>query len=125
VSVSLRDDQLDRAAPFGVLCDEDLVVLRQGPSWDRLGVSLVGRPLLDSIEIVRPLGLSTIDEMRAHRDSMLLMRVLPGGPRMRFQMVDVAEPAGLLLIGNPIVSSSEELERLGLSVFDFSPVDQT
>ncbi len=125
MSISLRDDDLDRAAPFGVLCDEDLVVLRQGPSWDRLGLTLVGRPLLESLEIVRPLGVSTIGHMRAHRDSMLLMRVLPEGPRMRFQAVDVADPAGLLLIGNPIVSSSQELERLGLSAADFSPVDQT
>jgi PAS domain S-box-containing protein len=125
VSISLRDDDLDRAAPFGLLCDEDLVVLRQGPSWSRLGLTLVGRPLLESVEIVRPLGVSTIGHLRAHRDSMLLMRVLPEGPRLRFQAVDVADPVGLLLIGNPIVSSSQELERLGLSAADFSPVDQT
>jgi len=125
VSISLRDDDLDRAAPFGVLCGEDLVVLRQGPSWARLGVSLVGRPLLEVLEIVRPLGVSTIEQIRAHRDSMLLMRLLPEGPRLRFQAVDVEDPAGVLLIGNPIVSSSAELDRLGLSAADFSPVDQT
>jgi PAS domain S-box-containing protein len=125
VSIRLHEENLDQAAPFGVLCDEDLVVTRQGPSWSKLGVSLVGRPLLEQLQVVRPVGISSLAQMRTHRGSMLLMRVLPSGPRMRFQMVDVAEPAGLLLIGNPIVSSSEELERLGLSVFDFSPVDQT
>jgi len=125
VGVRLDDDDLDRAAPFGVLCDESMTVLRQGPSWSRLGADLVGRPLLESLEVVRPLGVATLEDIRRHRDSMLLMRVLPDGPRMRFQAVDVAEPRGILLIGNPIVSSSQELEALGLSAADFSPVDQT
>ncbi len=125
MSIQFRDDDLDRAAPFGVLCGEDLVVRRQGPSWARLGVTLVGRPLLEVLEVVRPLGVSTIEQIRSHRDSMLLMRLLPEGPRLRFQAVDVADPAGVLLIGNPIVSSSQELDRLGLSAADFSPVDQT
>lgn len=125
MSIRLNEENLDQAAPFGVLCDEDLVVTRQGPSWSRLGVSLVGRPLLEQLEVVRPIGVASLAQMRTQRDSMLLMRVLPGDLRMRFQMVDVAEPAGLVLIGHPIVSSAEELERLGLSVFDFSPVDQT
>jgi len=125
MTIRLRDDDLDRAAPFGVLCDEDLVVLRQGPSWRRLGVEMVGRHLLEVLEVVRPLGVVGLQDIRKHRDSMLLMRLLPDGPRMRFQAVDVDEPAGVLLLGNPIIASSQELEALNLSAADFSPVDQT
>ena len=123
--VRFEDDDLDRAAPFGVLCDEDLVVRRQGPSWARLGLSFVGRPLLEAFEVVRPAGVHSVEGLRGHRDSMLLLKVLPDGPRMRFQGLDVSDPPGLLLLGNPIVASSQELDALGLSAADFSPVDQT
>ena len=37
------NDDLDRVAPFGVLCDESLTVTRMGPSWRRLGDVFVGR----------------------------------------------------------------------------------
>jgi PAS domain S-box-containing protein len=125
MGVRIEDDDLDRVAPFGVLCDESLTVTRVGPSWRRLCEAFVGRPLFDVFEAVRPTGLSTIESVRRHRDAMLLLRLIPTGPRVRFQVVDVSEPSGVLLVGTPVVSSSEELERLGLSSADFSPIDQT
>jgi len=125
MGVRIEGEDLDRVAPFGVVCDESLVVTRMGPSWRRLGADVVGRGLFDAFEVVRPAGLSTIETVRAHRDSMLLLRVRPSGPRVRFQVVDVSEPAGVLLVGTPVVVSSEELDRWGLSASDFSPIDQT
>ena len=125
MSIRIEGDDLDRVAPFGVLCDEDLVVIRTGTSWNRIAADFVGRPLLDVFDVVRPAGLTTIDAVRRHRDSMLLLRLRGDGPRLRFQVVDVAEPSGVLLIGTPVVASSEELDKLGLSAGDFSPIDQT
>jgi len=125
MGVRIEDDDLDRVAPFGVLCDESLVVTRVGPSWRRLSDDFVGRPLLEVFEVVRPSGLATIESVRRHRDSMLLLRLSPSGPRVRFQVVDVSEPSGVMLVGTPVVASSEELDRLGLSAADFSPIDQT
>jgi PAS domain S-box-containing protein len=125
MGVRIEDDDLDRVAPFGVLCDESLVVTRVGPSWRRLSDDFVGRPLLEVFEVVRPSGLATIESVRRHRDSMLLLRLAPSGPRVRFQVVDVSEPSGVMLVGTPVVASSEELDRLGLSAADFSPIDQT
>jgi len=125
MGVRIEGDDLDRVAPFGVVCDESLVVTRLGPSWRRLGADLVGLGLFDAFEVVRPAGLSTIETVRAHRDSMLLLRLRPSGPRVRFQVVDVSEPAGVMLVGTPVVVSSEELDRWGLSASDFSPIDQT
>ncbi len=125
MGVRLEDDDLDRVAPFGVLCDEALVVTRVGPSWRRLTEDFVGRSLFDVFDVVHPAGLGSVESLRRHRDSMLLLRLLPGGPRVRFQLVDVSEPSGVMLVGTPVVSTSEELDRLGLSAADFSPIDQT
>ena len=113
MGVRIEDDDLDRVAPFGVLCDESLTVTRVGPSWRRLGDDFVGRHLFDVFDVVRPAGLSTIESVRRHRDSMLLLRLTPSGPRVRFQVVDVSEPAGVMLVGTPVVASSEELDGLG------------
>ncbi len=125
MGVLLEGEDLDRVAPFGVLCGTDLVVTRTGPSWARLTADFVGRPLLDVFDLVRPAGIDSVEGLRRHRDSMLLLRLKPRGPRLRFQVVDVSEPPGVMLVGTPVVSSSEELERLGLSAADFSPIDQT
>lgn len=125
MGVLLEGEDLDRVAPFGVLCDTDLMVTRTGPSWTRLTDDFVGRPLLDVFDLVRPAGVDTVEGLRRHRDSMLLLRLKPRGPRLRFQVVDVSQPAGVMLVGTPVVSSSEELDRLGLSAADFSPIDQT
>lgn len=125
MGVLLEGEDLDRVAPFGVLCDTDLVVTRTGPSWARLTADFVGLPLLDVFDLVRPAGIDSVEGLRRHRDSMLLLRLKPRGPRLRFQVVDVSEPPGVMLVGTPVVSSSEELERLGLSAADFSPIDQT
>jgi PAS domain S-box-containing protein len=125
MSVRMEGGDLDRVAPFGVLCDESLTVLRVGPSWVRLTDGFVGRHLLDVFDVVRPAGVATIEAVRRHRDSMLLLRLHGDGPRLRFQVVDVSEPPGVLLIGTPVVASSEELDKLGLSAADFSPIDQT
>ncbi|MFN8157589.1 MAG: ATP-binding protein [Candidatus Nanopelagicales bacterium] len=125
MGVLLEGEDLDRVAPFGVLCDTSLVVTRTGPSWARLTTDFVGLPLLDVFDLVRPAGIDSVDGLRRHRDSMLLLRLKPRGPRLRFQVVDVSDPAGVMLVGTPVVSSSEELDRLGLSAADFSPIDQT
>ena len=125
MGVLLEGEDLDRVAPFGVLCDSSLVVTRVGPSWSRLTQDFVGRGLLDVFDLVRPSGIEGIESLRRHRDSMLLLRLRPQGPRLRFQVVDVSEPPGVMLVGTPVVSSSEELDRLGLSAADFSPIDQT
>ena len=125
MGVLLEGDDLDRVAPFGVLCDGALVITRAGSSWGRLTDHIVGRGLLDVFDLVRPAGIEDIEGLRRHRDAMLLLRLRPEGPRLRFQVVDVSEPPGVLLVGTPVVSSSEELDRLGLSAGDFSPIDQT
>ena len=124
MGVLIEGGDLDRLAPFGMLCDSSLVVTRVGPSWARLTSGVVGRGLLDVFDLVRPVDIDSLAGLRRHRDS-LLMRLKPGGPRLRFQVVDVSDPVGVLLVGTPVVSSSEELERLGLSAADFSPIDQT
>ena len=125
MGVRLEDDDLDRVAPFGVLCDEDLRVRRVGPSWRRLVPDFAGERLLDVFDVVRPAGIANLSDIRAHKDSMILLRLRPSGPRVRFQAVDVSDPSGVMLMGTPVVSSSEELDRLGLSAADFSPIDQT
>jgi PAS domain S-box-containing protein len=125
MGVRLEDGDLDRVAPFGVLVDEDLVVRRLGPSWLRLTVDFTGRNLLEVFDVVRPAGIESVASLRQHRDSMLLLRLRPSGPRLRFQAIDISEPRGVLLTGTPVVSTSEELDRLGLSAADFSPIDQT
>lgn len=125
MGVRLEDGDLDRVAPFGVLVDEDLVVRRIGPSWLRLTDDFSGRSLLEVFDVVRPAGIESVEALRQHRDSMLLLRLRPSGPRLRFQAIDISEPRGMLLTGTPVVSTSEELDRLGLSAADFSPIDQT
>ncbi|HET7902076.1 MAG TPA: ATP-binding protein [Candidatus Nanopelagicales bacterium] len=123
--VLIEGADLDRVAPFGVLCDSELVITRTGPSWSRLAPDFVGLPLLEVFDLVRPAGIDSVEGLRRHRDSMLLLRLKPRGPRVRFQVIDVSAPEGVMLVGTPVVSSSEELDRLGLSAADFSPIDQT
>jgi PAS domain S-box-containing protein len=125
MGVLIEGGDLDRLAPFGVLCDSALTVTRVGPSWSSLTDDFVGRSLLDVLDLVHPVGIDGIEGLRRHRDSMLLLRLRPQGPRLRFQVIDVSEPPGVMLVGTPVVSSSEELDRLGLSAADLSPIDQT
>ncbi len=115
----------DRIAPFGVLCDENLVVSRAGPAWARLRADLVGRALLEAFDVLRPDGVDGLESLRRHGSEPLLMRLRPSGPRVRFQVVDVDDPVGVVLVGAPVVSTAEELDTWGLTPDDFSPVDQT
>ena len=48
MSIRIEGDDLDRVAPFGVLCDEDLVVVRTGTSWNRLTADFAGVQFLDA-----------------------------------------------------------------------------
>jgi len=125
MGVLLEGDDLDRVSPFGVMCDESLTIVRAGPSWRRLTDDFVGRSLFEVFEVVRPAEITSLASLRRHRDSLLLFKLRPTGPRLRFQIIDVTDPAGVMLLGNPVVSSSEELDHLGLSAADFSPIDQT
>ena len=61
----------------------------------------------------------------AARDSMLLLRLRPLDPACGSRSSTSPSPSGVMLLGTPVVSSSEELDRLGLSAADFSPIDQT
>ncbi|CAB4845899.1 unannotated protein [freshwater metagenome] len=125
MGVLIEVDDLDRVSPFGVICDESLTIVRAGPSWRRLTADMVGRSLFDVFDVIRPAGIDSIDSLRLRRESLLLFKLRPGGPRVRFQIIDVTEPVGVMLLGAPVVSSSEELDQLGLSAADFSPIDQT
>jgi PAS domain S-box-containing protein len=116
---------LDRLAPFGITCDASGVVVRTGPSLARLVPDLVGRPLLDALAVVRPAGVTDVTDLLAVRDSFVLLRSLEQGLDLRMQVTPLREPQGMLLVGSPVVGSSDELEARGLSAADFSPIDQT
>lgn len=125
MTVRLATADLDRLAPFGVLVDDVGTIAHVGPSLRRLAPDLAGRLLFDEAEIVRPLGLTDVAGLRGLQDSLVVLRLRSLDLPFRFQVVASQEPAGLLLVGTPVVATSEELERRGLSATDFSPVDQT
>jgi PAS domain S-box-containing protein len=125
VTVLLATADLDRLAPFGVLVDDAGTIVHVGTSLHRLAPGLVGRQLFDELEIVRPLGLTDLEGLRGLQDSLVVLRLRTLDLPFRFQVVASRQPAGLLLVGTPVVATSEELERRGLSANDFSPVDQT
>jgi PAS domain S-box-containing protein len=125
VSIRLDTVDLDRLAPFGVIVDDDGEIRHVGPSLARIAPQLLGARLFDELEIVRPLGLADVAGLRELRDSLVVLRLRALDLPFRFQVVASQEPAGLLLVGTPVVATSEELDRRGLSATDFSPVDQT
>ncbi|MFN8168578.1 MAG: ATP-binding protein [Candidatus Nanopelagicales bacterium] len=125
MTVRLATADLDRLAPFGMLVDDQGVVRHVGPSLRRICPDLEGGDLLEHLEVVRPLGLADLDGFRTLNDALVVLRVRALDLPFRFQVVASQDPAGLLLVGTPVVATSEELERRGLSAQDFSPVDQT
>ncbi len=125
MQISIASEHLDRVAPFGIFLDDSLRVIRVGSSFERLGVFSEQQLLWDLFIPIRPTALTDADSLRRHAGTLILMTFKKTQTQFRFQSVPVSEPAGVFLVGSPVVTSSPELEQLGLSSSDFAPTDQT
>ena len=125
MQISIASEHLDRVAPFGIFLDESLRVIRVGTSFERLGVFGEQQLLWDLFDPIRPAALTDAESLRRHAGTLILMMFKKTHTQFRFQSVPVTDPAGVFLVGSPVVSSSVELEQLGLSSSDFAPTDQT
>lgn len=125
MQISIGSDDLDRVAPFGIFVNDAMRVFRVGSSFERLGVFSEQQLLWDLFEPVRPSALTDTQSLRRHAGTLILMVFKKTQTHFRFQAVPVVDPAGVFLVGSPVVASSGELESLGLSASDFAPTDQT
>jgi PAS domain S-box-containing protein len=125
MQISIGSQDLDRVVPFGIFLDNDLRVVRVGSSFERLGVFSEGQLLWDLFDAVRPKSLTDADSLRRQAGTLILISLKKTKTQFRFQAVSLIEPAGVFLVGTPVVNSTMELEALGISSSDFAPTDQT
>jgi len=125
---TLQPEQLDAIAPFTVACrgTTNLVIERVGPSLRvALGADPTGQDFLSTFQVERPLGVSTAADIRARTDQAFLLRPHAPDLLLRMQAICPADEDRIIFVGSLVVSSEEDMSRLGLSFGDFAVSDPT
>lgn len=127
-NVVLPSSTIDALLPMHLLLDADGVVLRAGPTIQKLLADrpVVGADVFDLLEIRRPVAITTMQQLAENANARLSVR-LTANPemQMRAQALLLAHKAGALINLSLGVSFADAVEQCGLTLSDFSPCDQT
>jgi len=128
MSFTLHPDQLDAIAPFAVVCSgaPEPVIERVGPSLRRaLGMDPAGQGFFATFDIERPRGVTTAQDIRARSGLAFLLRPREHDLLLRLQPICPPDGDRLIFVGSLVLSSEEDMARLGLAFTDFAPSDPT
>ena len=115
---------VEDAFPFLFAWDDDLRIVHVGPSLARVAPDVVpGAALGILFRPDRPKGELTAAWLREYRGLLVLLRHHTSGMMMRGQFIRIEASALDVFLGAPWLNSSDELERLGLTLSDFAPHD--
>ena len=119
----LNAESFARAFPFYLHLDTDLCVLSAGKSLRKTCPDLqVGAPLQASFTIRRPRGISSIAVWRRHAGEACTLVSLSHTSLTLRGSVEVYND-GLLLLISPVLTSLDDVTRLGLQFSDFAKHD--
>ena len=88
------------------------------------GRSLIGLPLLDAFEMVRPKGVDTFSLLDDRREELMILRVKVESQfnlRGQFFVSDLPQARCLIFLGHPWIHDLGQLNGLGLTLSDFPP----
>jgi PAS domain S-box-containing protein len=115
---------VEDAFPFLFAWDDDLRIVHVGPSLARVAPDVVpGAELGILFRPDRPKGELTATWLREYRGLLVLLRHHTSGMMMRGQFMRIEASALDVFLGAPWLNSSDELDRLGLTLSDFAPHD--
>ena len=119
----LHEEGLEALFPCFIQVSENLEILAMGSTVRKVLPTLrTGAPFLDHFTPIRPnIPLATFDLLRNRAGTLVVL----DARLCHFQGQFVEGANGLFFLGSPIVHSTEELQRLGLTLSDFPPHDVT
>ena len=116
---------LNRAFPFHFVLSEQSTILSSGSRLRTVfGRSLIGLPLLDAFEMVRPKGVDTFSLLDDRREELMILRVKVESQfnlRGQFFVSDLPQARCLIFLGHPWIHDLGQLNGLGLTLSDFPP----
>jgi PAS domain S-box-containing protein len=115
---------VEEAFPFLFAWDDDLRIAHVGPSLARVALDVTAGAELGSLfKPDRPRGELSTTWLCEHRGTLVLLRHQSTGMMMRGQVMRIEACALNVFLGAPWLNSSDELDRLGLTLGDFAPHD--
>ncbi|MGR3469044.1 MAG: GGDEF domain-containing protein [Shimia sp.] len=119
-------DPLDVLCPMHFRTDAAGVIVNVGPTLEKLtgGQGLLGRHVMDAIEVSRPVGMASLDQIKA-RGGGTLHLTLKDGAGGTLRGVAVSDGPGLIFDLSFGIHVVEAVGRHGLTSHDFAPTDLT
>ena len=115
---------VEEAFPFLFAWDDDLRIAHVGPSLARVAPDVAAGADLGSLfKPDRPRGELGATWLREHRGRLVLLRHQTTGMMIRGQIMRIEASTLDVFLGAPWLNSSDELDRLGLTLGDFAPHD--
>jgi signal transduction histidine kinase len=116
--------QFERAFPFHLWLDDGLRLLRAGSALRKALPALVeGTALGDAFEVARPRGAVDLADWRRHGTALCTLRAR-GEVRLTLRgNAELLDDGSLLLLVSPVLTSLDEVRRLGLNFNDFARHD--
>lgn len=115
---------VEEAFPFLFAWDDDLRIAHVGPSLARVAPDVAAGADLGSLfKPDRPRGELGPTWLREHHGRLVLLRHQTTGMMLRGQIMRIEASTLDVFLGAPWLNSSDELDRLGLTLGDFAPHD--
>lgn len=112
---------IQKLFPFHVLVGADGGIVHVGKSMAKVMPDAVGRPFLERFEVQRP-KLSTMDEVRAHQDELVLVGIRGTKLQLRGQFMQLASGETVLACAPRIVDQTS-VWSWPVGIPDFAPHD--
>ena len=123
---SIPPDLYRKAFPFFLAWDRDLRVTEFGPSLAKIcpGVA-VGDLLSDIFTVLRPAGALSVQYFEASSGVLMLFQTVLKRVQLRGEVIPFESPTGWMFVAVPWFNDPADVDRLGLTLSDFSLSDQT
>ncbi|MBB5350889.1 PAS domain S-box-containing protein [Haloferula luteola] len=117
---------LPEVFPFYFHWNADMTLRALGPSLTKIFPDAqLGQPMAELFRLVSPAGSWEISRFQGGPSVVYLFEIPALGLKLRGQILELHEPASFLMLASPWISNIEDIARLGLSIDDFAPHDQT
>jgi len=121
--VSLAAPIFDHIFPFHLFLDRDLRIVRAGPFITRIAGLQAAAPFNEHFQIKRPLLDATFDAIAARKNAIAILTARsPDGFTLRGEFVQMNADV-VAFLGNPWITSTDDLKRYGLTTRDFPAHD--
>ncbi|MDI1313276.1 PAS domain-containing protein [Prosthecobacter sp.] len=115
---------MEEAFPFLFTWNRRMRIMHAGPSLARIAPDVSAGSRLERLfKLERPQGMLNAEWLDKHCGELLLLRHHGTGMLMRGQVMHLEDSGLNVFLGAPWLNTSDELDRLGLTLADFAPHD--